>query len=417
MAGSARAFVVLILAITIGLYKVYLHDAVVLVLGIGRVIQPLEDFPGYRCQRIQHPLLESCEDLWLDSTNRKLYAACSNPAARKAWSPGGNTYDLSGLAAAGGSDHISVLDIDRPGPDGLYGVHALGFREGGNNQRLHLHGFDVRRIDHGRRLRFWLINHRPPMDTATGETLLDATHVGANSTIDVYDLDLGNARKANHLAHVKTIVSDAIISPNNLVVIDGDKGDFLVTNDHSTKVGALRDLGLIFGDGSIAYCRTDTGKCHIATTENCYMPNGITRDPSSGRIYVAHSAKGTLGVNRLTDDNRLVQIDEVPLTMSVDNLSIDAEGNVFAGGFPDAAKFWKAWDDPYGTMAPSTVLMIWKKRDGHAPGDTYEVVKVVEDGEARVLPTTTTAVHDPISGRLFLGGVTSPFIGVCDRVG
>lgn len=416
MAGSARAFVILILAITIGLYKIYLHDAVVLLLGIGRVIQPLEDFPGYRCQRIQHPLLESCEDLWLDSSSRKLYAACSNPAARKAWSPAGNLYDLAGLAASGSSDHISVLDIDQPGPDGLYGVQALGFRNGAKDQQLHLHGFDARRIDNGRRLRFWLINHRPPMDTTTGKPLLDATKVGANSTIEVYDLDLGNGPKSNHLQHVKTIVSDAIVAPNNLVVIDDEKGDFLVTNDHSTKVGALRDLNFLFGDGSIAYCRTDSAQCHFATTENCYLPNGIAKDPSSGHIYVAHSAKGIVGVNILTEDNRLVQVDEVPLNMGVDNLSIDPEGNIFAGAFPDALQLRKAFLDPYETSAPSTVLLIRKKGSGHAPGDTYEVVKVVEDSEARVLPTTTTAVHDPISGRLFLGGVTSSFMGVCERV-
>lgn len=375
MAGSARAFVVLTLAIIIGLYKIYLHDAIVLTFGIGRVIQPLEDFPDYRCQRIQHPLLESCEDLWLDSITRKLYAACSNPAARKAWSPAGNKYDLAGLAASGSSDHISVLDIDQPGSDGLYGVHALGFRDGANSQQLHLHGFDVRRIDNGRRLRFWLINHRPPLDARTGERL-DPIKVGANSTIEVYDLDLGNNLKSDHLEYVKTIASDAVIAPNNLVIVDDEKGDFLVTNDHSTKVGTFRD-------------------------------------PSSGHIYIGHSAKGTIGVNILTDDNRLVQIAEVPLTMGVDNLSIDPEGNIFAAAFPDAIQLMKAFNDPYGTSAPSTVLMVRKKEGGQ---DTYEVVKVVEDSEAKVLPTSTTAVHDPISGRLFIGGITSTFMAVCERV-
>ncbi|GMG03551.1 putative paraoxonase [Aspergillus flavus] len=412
MAGSARAFVVLTLAIIIGLYKIYLHDAIVLTFGIGRVIQPLEDFPDYRCQRIQHPLLESCEDLWLDSITRKLYAACSNPAARKAWSPAGNKYDLAGLAASGSSDHISVLDIDQPGSDGLYGVHALGFRDGANSQQLHLHGFDVRRIDNGRRLRFWLINHRPPLDARTGERL-DPIKVGANSTIEVYDLDLGNNLKSDHLEYVKTIASDAVIAPNNLVIVDDEKGDFLVTNDHSTKVGTFRDLNFLFGDGSIAYCHTDTGKCHIATKDNCSLPNGITRDPSSGHIYIGHSAKGTIGVNILTDDNRLVQIAEVPLTMGVDNLSIDPEGNIFAAAFPDAIQLMKAFNDPYGTSAPSTVLMVRKKEGGQ---DTYEVVKVVEDSEAKVLPTSTTAVHDPISGRLFIGGITSTFMAVCERV-
>ncbi|KAB8236667.1 uncharacterized protein BDW43DRAFT_241850 [Aspergillus alliaceus] len=418
MALLTRAFLALIFAIALGFYKAYLHDAIVIIAGIGRVVQPLEDFPKYRCERVRHPLLESCEDLWLDNANRKLYAACSNPAARKAWSPGGSMYDLAALDATSGWDHISVLDIDQPGADGLYGLRTLDFHGGGaNNQRLYLHGFDVRPIDNGRRLRFWLVNHRLPVDTVTGKRLLDATKIGANSTIEVYDLDLRHSEESNRLEHVKTIVSDAIISPNNLVVVDDERGGFLVTNDHGTKAGPLRDLKAFLGDGSIAYCSTNTGECHLATTDNCFLPNGITRDPSSGRVYVAHSSKGAVSVYHLTEDNRLVQNEEIPLSIVVDNLSIDPEGNVFVGAFPSSIQLHKAFNDPYHKTAPSAVLMI-RKKDGEQslPGEEYEVIKIIEDAEGRVLPTTTTAIHDPISGRLFLGGVTSPFIGVCERL-
>ncbi|KAE8356305.1 hypothetical protein BDV28DRAFT_127440 [Aspergillus coremiiformis] len=418
MAPSIRTFLVLILAIAIGIYKVYIHNAIVLITAIGRVIQPLEDFPEYRCRRIHHPLLESCEDLWLDSTNRKLYAACSTPAARMAWCPGGNALNLAALGEAEGVDHISVLDIDHPGPAGLYGVRALEFHGGErNNQRLYLHGFDVRPIDDGRRLRFWLINHRPPLDAVTGEQLLDASRVGANSTIEVYDLDLHPTGDSNKLEYVKTIMHDAIISPNNLVVVDDTTGGFLVTNDHSTKAGVFRDLNFLFGDGSISYCRTDTGECQFAMTENCYFPNGITRDPSSGHIYIAHTAKGIISVYRLTDSNQLVQVNEIPLSMNLDNLSIDTEGNVFAGGIPDGIQWLRAFHNPYGTSAPSTVFMVRKNTSDQNQSGEYNVIKLVEDGEAQVLPATTTAVHDVVSGQVFLGGLSSPFIGVCERAG
>jgi hypothetical protein len=337
-----------------------------------------------------------------------------------AWSPGGNTYDLPARAAGGGgTDHITVLDIDQPGADGLYGVRQLNFRDReGNIQELDLHGFDARVIDQGRRLRFWLVNHRPPLDVSTGKPLLDATKVGANSTIEVYDLDLDHGdEKSNELVHVKTIVSTTIISPNNLVVLDDqdDRGGFLFTNDHSTKISPFRAEDL---SGSISYCRTDTGQCHFAATENFSFPNGITRDPSSGLIYVAHSGRGTVSVHRLEDDEQLVQINEVALFMGVDNLSIDPDENIFAAAIPDPHQFLRAFHDPYGTDAPSTVLMIRKKRGdiGAPPGkQEYEVIKIVEDAQARVLPTTTTAVHDPVSGLLFLGALSSPFIGVCER--
>lgn len=119
-----------------------------------------------------------------------------------------------------------------------------------------MHGFDAHVIDKGRRLRFWLINRRPPLDASTGRPLPDTTKIGANSTLDVYDLDL---RHGTQLADVKTIVSETIISSNNLVVIEdnGDNGGFLFSNVHSTKFNPSCDRRIY---GSISYCRTDTGK-------------------------------------------------------------------------------------------------------------------------------------------------------------
>ncbi|KAJ5195654.1 hypothetical protein N7449_006133 [Penicillium cf. viridicatum] len=298
MAPSINAVLIALLAIALGLYKVYIHDAVELLQGVGRVIQPLEDFPEYQ-------------------SGRKLNAACANLLARLAWCPAANSYDIQKRAAGGGGiNHITVLDIDHPGADGLYG-------------ELDIHGFDARVIDKDRRLRFWLVNHRPPLNTSTGEPLLDATKVGANSTVDIYDLKLPNGTQ---LAHVKTIVSPTIISPNNLVVIDDDedRGDFLLTNDYSTKVSPFRDSEI---NGNIAYCRTDTGNCHFAATENFSSPNGITRDPSSGLIYVAQSARGVVTVYRLVDYTQLVQTNEISLSMAIDNLSIDTDGNIFAAIF------------------------------------------------------------------------------------
>ncbi|KAF5859926.1 hypothetical protein ETB97_002185 [Aspergillus alliaceus] len=412
MAPSIKAVLIALLAIALGLYKVYIHDAGELFQGVKRIIQPLEDFPEYQCRRMRHPLLESCEDIWFDPSGRKLYAACAHPLAREAWCPAANSYDIQKRAAGGGGiDHITVLDVDRPGADGLYGVRALKFRDSeGNIQELDMHGFDARVIDKGRRLRFWLINHRPPLNASTGEPLLDATKIGANSTVDVYDLELPHGTE---LAHVKTIVSPRIISPNNLVVIDDneDRGDFLLTNDHSTKVSPFRDSEI---SGNIAYCRTATGNCHFVA-ENLSSPNGITRDPSSGLIYVAQSARGDVTVHRLAEDEQLVEIDEISLSMAIDNLSIDTDGNIFAATIPDVQQLIRAFHDPYGTNSPSTVMMIRKSKEASLLKGAHEVIKVVEDKEARILPTTTSAVYDPVSGQLFLGALSSPFMAVCKK--
>lgn len=69
------------------MYQVFLRDLVFVTFGVGRVHQHIEEFP-YKCRRLRSPLLESCEDMILDTEGRKLYALCSSIASRKGWSPG-----------------------------------------------------------------------------------------------------------------------------------------------------------------------------------------------------------------------------------------------------------------------------------------------------------------------------------------
>lgn len=54
------------------LYQLVLRDFLSVVVGVGRTMQPLEDFP-YTCRRLKHEQPEACEDLWLDDEGRRLY--------------------------------------------------------------------------------------------------------------------------------------------------------------------------------------------------------------------------------------------------------------------------------------------------------------------------------------------------------
>ncbi len=128
-----------------------------------------------------------------------------------------------------GGDHISVLRIDEPGDDGLFGLHQLktvGYEAVTEDGSLDAHGFDVE-IMSDSSLRFWMINHRPPVDQ--NNRVLDATKLGANSTIEVFEVTRGS----DEMVHLKTISHKAIATPNNLAAT-GDGGIFF-TNDHSSK--------------------------------------------------------------------------------------------------------------------------------------------------------------------------------------
>lgn len=68
-------------------YQIILKGCLYVTFGIGRVHNHIDEYP-YTCRRLEHPLLSSCEDIFLDSEGRKLYAACSTVEGRRGWNPG-----------------------------------------------------------------------------------------------------------------------------------------------------------------------------------------------------------------------------------------------------------------------------------------------------------------------------------------
>lgn len=382
-------------------YVAYVHAALIMVSGWERTTYAISHFP-YDCYRIHHPELEACEDFWLDYETRTMYAACASPESRSGWTPAANRYNVSARTRR---DHFSVLKIDEEGNDGLFGLKTLSVDKGFGGD-LDLHGFDVTKIKGG--LRFWVLNHRPPVD-GKGVQLKDATKFGANSTVEIFDLKTGS----NELQHVKTIHDKAIIAPNNLAVED-DGISFLLTNDHSGKVGLLRNLELVFGAGSVTRCRSDTGKCEVVLSKGLGMANGITKG-HDGRFYVANTDNGQINVLEITPSG-VIQVALIKTGIPLDNISVDNEGNLIAAGFPAPLKVPKAIENSREIVAPGVALKIERKFGKRKSWeDEYVVSKLVEDGNAEKLPTPSVAVHDGSTGRVFISGVASPFITVCNK--
>jgi hypothetical protein len=129
-----------------------------------------------------------------------------------------------------GGDSIIALNVDEPGQDGLFGLRRLeqtGYSGAIGDKTLDLHGFDVEIDEDKQILRFWMINHRPPVDIKG--KLLDGSKFGANSTIEVFELRRGQQL----MKHLKTITHDAIKTPNGLVLTGKD--EFVITNDKSDR--------------------------------------------------------------------------------------------------------------------------------------------------------------------------------------
>lgn len=153
------------------------------------------------------------------------------------------------------------------------------------------------------------------------------------------------------------------------------------------------------------------------------FPNGLVRG-LDGLIYVPSSVNGRIGVYSLSS-TVLTKIDEIEVGMPIDNLSVDANGDIFAAAFPDGLGLVEEVKNAAGALLPSTVWQIRKvssehdrDRKGKGSGaSNYRVWKVLEDKERKVLPSATTvAVHDVKTGRIFLGGVISEHMTVCEPI-
>lgn len=103
----------------------------------------------------------------------------------------------------------------------------------------------------------------------------------------------------------------------------------------------------------------------------------------------------------------------------MDNLSVDSKGDIYVAAFPKVLALMQAIDGPAKPKGrrveiPSTVFRV--RRVGGEGGEGYVVEKVLEDVEGQVLPGSTVVLHDVKTGSLWMGGVASPFITVCEPI-
>lgn len=93
------------------------------------------------------------------------------------------------------------------------------------------------------------------------------------------------------------------------------------------------------------------------------------------------------------------KIAQINIPYPIDNLSQDANGDIFAAVLPKAGQTVASMKDPFNLNPPSAVVKITKDDEG---GWTW--TKVIEDANGDVLPGSTVAIHDSKTGRLFLSG-------------
>lgn len=165
----------------------------------------------------------------------------------------------------------------------------------------------------------------------------------------------------------------------------------------------MHDLSVFLGTGDVIYCSSSNDCKTVATGLN--YPNGLVRD-AEGLIYVPSAMAGYVYVYRPREDHTLEKIDKISIPYGIDNLSIDANGDLWAGAFPKTKGIPDANVKPGTLFPPVTALRIRRTAEG------YVWEKILEDVHSKVLPAATTVVHDAKTGRLFLSGEFEPTKGI-----
>ncbi|KAI9456620.1 hypothetical protein F5148DRAFT_1277113 [Russula earlei] len=364
-------------AILIAVYYELSLKARLSAIGVGRVIEPLGNTD---CANVEE--LQACEKIVLHMPSGLLYLACSTPTERRRWLPALDVFQEDEVTF---NDYIATYDL------ATGAVTRLTFSGGfPTSQGYASHGLDVvTSASNPRELFVYAINHRKPI---RGPGKL----VGADSVVEIFKTTVGGST----LTHVKTVESSTIVTPNDVVGFPDGKS-FYFTNDHGVKIGLTRWLEWFgLARTSVGYCHVEEG-CKVAIS-GLHGANGITR-AQNGTVYVANAKFGQIHVLEEQNEHYLVSTDTIALDRLTDNLSIDANGALWAAGVPSALPFLSAYHDSE-KVAPSSALRIAKNTGAKAFfGEKLKVDKVFED-DGKQASAITSVVYDAKRGALFLSG-------------
>jgi sugar lactone lactonase YvrE len=376
------------LAIAGGIYQIYIKP---LLFTVGySPTRIIEQRGNQDCKTI--PVLKACEKIVIHQPTGVLYLACSSLYSRAHWLPAIDSLNATG---ASNEDYVATYD------PATSQVTRLSTPDFNNGRGLSLHGMDVvPSSSDPNELFIYLVNHRIPLGDQ------DAQQVGADSVIEIFKTSVGGEA----LTHIKTVESPIIICPND-VIGSADGKSFYFTNDHAAKVGLMR-YSNFFGakTSSVGYCHINDG-CKYAIT-GTHASNGIAAAPN-GTVYVANCAYGGVLFLETQVDNTLVVSESVKTDYILDNLAVDADGQLWAAGIPRALTALAHMQNP-SLSSPSIATKISINTGPNAfYGEKYKVEKVFED-DGKIMSGMTSAAYDSRRKKLFMHGVASPQLVVCN---
>jgi arylesterase/paraoxonase len=195
-----------------------------------------------------------------------------------------------------------------------------------------------------------------------GGALYAINHAGGRHTIEVYDL------AGAGLVHRETLSDPLLVTPNDLVALG--RARLYVTNDHANPRGLGRTLEDYLRRQISTVVHYDGERWEVAASGIRY-PNGVNASPDGGTLYVASSSgREVLRFQIDPVSGHLVERSAIAAGSGVDNIELDAAGDLWIGAHPKLLTFVQHAGDA-SVLSPSQVLRV------RAPGSDAPAVEEV----------------------------------------
>lgn len=185
-------------------------------------------------------------------------------------------------------------------------------------------------------------------------TVMAVNHTVNGHAFEIFKLQDGA------LTHENTLTDPAIMSPNDVVMLDDKR--FYFTNDHKYEDGLGRLLEDYAGLGLSNVMYYD-GKKYSEVASGIAYANGINYDAKRDLLFVASPRNFKVKVYSTNSDGSLNFIEDIDCGTGVDNIEFDAAGNLWIGSHPNLLAF-SSYAAGNKNIAPSEIIKITYRGKG-----------------------------------------------------